>query len=137
MDPHGRRHADVDRARRDLPIRDRDAAYGRDFAQKADRLGITTILTPVRAPQANAITERVIGTIRRECLEHVIVLSERHLRRIMREYVTYYNGARPHQAFRLDPPDGPRGAAAPDDRHRRVVGTPVLGGLHHVYRWAA
>ena len=115
-------------------IRDRDATFGGDFVPRARRLGIETILTPFRAPQANAVAERVVGTLRRECLDHVIVVNERHLRRLLREYVAFYNAARPHQALAQTPPAGDRedGKAGP-----RVVGEPVLGRLHHVYRWAA
>ena len=68
-------------------IRDRDRSYGGDFIARARRLGIETILTPVRAPNANAIAERVIGTLRRECLDHVIAVNEQHLRRVLGEYV--------------------------------------------------
>jgi transposase InsO family protein len=68
-------------------IRDQDRSYGGDFVPRAAALGIETVLTPVRAPKANAIAERVIGTIPRDCLDHLIVLTERHLRRILREYV--------------------------------------------------
>ena len=117
-------------------IRDRDRNYGGDFLRRARTIGIETVLTPVHAPQANALAERVIGTIRRECLDHLIVLNEAHLRRVLREYVTYYNDARPHRSLALEPPDGPRNLAPPS-RRARVVGAPVLGGLHHVYDWAA
>ena len=79
-------------------IRDRDRSYGADFIPKAARIGIETVLTPVRAPNANAIAERVIGTLRRECLDHFIVVNERHLRRVLREYVEHYNGMRPHRS---------------------------------------
>ena len=89
-------------------IRDRDASYGRDFVARAAALGIRTILTPVRAPQANAIAERCIGTVRRECLDHLIVINERHLRAVLREDVAYYNRNRPHRSLGLEPPDGPR-----------------------------
>ena len=93
------------------------------------------IIAPVRSPQANAIAERVIGTIRRECLDHAIVFNERHCRRLLREYIDFYNAARPHQSLNLQPPDRAR-------RSLRLgaecaVGRPVLGGLHHVYEWAA
>ena len=115
-------------------IRDRDAKFGGDFVPRARAMGIETILTPFRAPQANAIAERVVGTLRRECLDHVIVLNERHLRRLLREYVVFYNAARPHQALEQTPPGGDRGHSACGTR---IVGKPVLGGLHHVYRWAA
>ena len=68
-------------------IRDRDRSYGGDFVARARRIGIKTVLTPIATPQANAIAERVVGTLRRECLNHVIVVNERHLRRVLREFV--------------------------------------------------
>ena len=117
-------------------IRDRDASYGGAFVPRAARLGIRTILTPVRAPKANAIAERVIGTLRRECLDHVIVLSERHLRGLLREYVGYYNASRPHRALDGAAPDGPRAVVIPVGR-RELQSRSVLGGLHHTYRWRA
>jgi transposase InsO family protein len=70
-------------------LRDRDAVYGGDFVPRARRLGIETLLSPVRAPRANAIAERVIGTLRRACLDHLIILNERHLRAVLREFVRF------------------------------------------------
>ncbi len=113
-------------------IRDRDTSYGGDFVAKAAGIGIRTVLTPVRAPQANSIAERVIGTLRRECFDHVIVRNERHLRRVLSEYVRFYNDDRPHQFLALEPPNGP-----PPVGSGPVITEPVLGGLHHVYRRAA
>ena len=80
-------------------IRDRDRSDGGDFIARARRLGIETILTPVRAPNANAIAERVIGTLRRECLDHVIAVNERQRRRVLGQYVQHYNAMRPHRSF--------------------------------------
>jgi len=117
-------------------IRDRDTSYGRDFVHRAAGIGIQTILTPVRAPKANALAERVIGTIRRECTDHIIALNEQHLRRVLRAYVTYYNESRPHRSLGLQPPTGPL-AVPPRHARQKVVSEPVLEGLHHVYRWAA
>ena len=114
-------------------IRDRDRAYGRDFIARAQRLGIETILTPVRAPQANAVAERWVGTLRRECLNHIIPHNERHLRRVVEEFVAYYNETQPHRTLDLHPPAGPR---APQ-RCGRVVATPVFGGVHYRYDRAA
>ena len=102
----------------------------------AARIGITAILTPVQAPKANAIAERVIGTLRRECTDHLIALSEPHLRRVLRAYVAYYNEERPHRSLGLASPLGTRPLPPPSSR-RAVRAEPVLGGLHHVYRWAA
>ena len=98
-------------------------------------MGIETILTPVRPPNANAIAERVIDTLRKECLDHVIPLGERHLRRVVGEYIEHYNSLRPHRSLALDSPVGrPPRQPEPGDR---LVGESVLGGLHHEYRWAA
>jgi putative transposase len=117
-------------------IRDRDRSFGGDFVTRARGIGIETVLTPIRSPKANAICERVIGTLRRDCLDHVIVLGERHLRRVLREYVSYYNETRPHRSLELEPPAGAR-ELPPSSARRRIVAEPILGGLHHRYRWAA
>jgi transposase InsO family protein len=114
-------------------IRDRDRISGRGFLARAQRLGIETVLTPVRAPQANAVAERWIGTIQRECLDHIIPLSARHLRRIVQEFVEYHTQTRPHRTLDLQPPAGPR----PRQGHGRVVVIPILSGLHHRYERAA
>ena len=113
-------------------IRDRDAVYGAELARKAAGLGIRTVLTPVRAPRANAIAERLVGTLRRECLDHLIVVNERHVRAILSDFARYDNADRPHQT--LDP-DTPR----PVDRPPlgSILSRPVLGGLHHAYGRAA
>ena len=113
-------------------IRDRDTSYGGDFIPKAAGIGIQTVLTPVRSPRANSIAERVIGTLRRECFDHVIVWNEHHLRQLMAEYVRFYNEDRPHQSLGLEPPNGPKPVGSGP-----IITEPVLGGLHHVYRRAA
>ncbi len=110
-------------------IRDRDRSYGGDFITRAKRIGIKTVLTPVRAPKANAIAERVIGTLRRECVDHIIPLNARHLRRVLLEYVASYNATRPHRTLELETPEGPRSVQL----HGRVVSIPVLAGTHHRY----
>ncbi|MDA1061728.1 MAG: integrase core domain-containing protein [Chloroflexi bacterium] len=110
-------------------VRDRDRAYGGGFIASARAIGIESVLTPVRAPKANAIAERLVGTLRRECTNHVIPLNERHLRRVLLEYVDYYNATRPHRTLELETPE----AARTVQRHGRVVAHPVLGGLHHRY----
>jgi hypothetical protein len=85
-------------------------------------------LTPVRAPQANAVEERWIGTRRRKCLQHIIPLNERHLRRLVGEFVMYDDETWPHRTLNRDPPEGPR----PRQCHGRVVPIPILGGLQDV-----
>ena len=99
---------------------------------KARAIGIKTVLTPVRAPQANAIAERVVGTLRRECLDHLLIVNERHLRLVLREYVAHYNHVRPHQALELWAPDDRR-PRSPPRSEGQVVGRPIPGGLHHEY----
>jgi hypothetical protein len=116
-------------------VRDRDAVDGRDFVRQAHALGIRTLLTPFQAPRANALAERVIRTLRRERLDHVVVLNARHLERVLAEFVQYDNADRPHRSLRLTPP---RPAARdPCAASGTVVAHPVLGGLHHVYGRAA
>ncbi len=88
----------------DYLIRDRDRCYGGNFIPRAAKIGTETILTPVHAPKANAIAERVVGTLRRECLDFLIIINERHLRAVLREYVEHYNRARPHRSLELAPP---------------------------------
>jgi len=113
-------------------LRDRDAVYGRDFRRRAQRMGIDAIATPIHAPKANAIAERVIRTLRRECLDHLIVLDEQHLGSVLSDFVAYYNQERPHRTLGLQTPElKPRPTAGP------IRSRPVLNGLHHVYERAA
>ena len=113
-------------------LRDRDAVYGRDFRARAERVGIDAIATPVRSPRANAVAERGIGTLRRECLDHMLVLDEHHLLSVVREFVAYYNSDRPHRTLGLQTPEPrPRPTTGP------MWSRPVLNGLHHVYERAA
>jgi len=97
--------------------------------------GITILRTPHRAPRANAVCERFLGSVRRECLDHVLVLSERRLARVLREYVAYFNWARPHQGLEQATPEPSPRTPGNDDRPIRAIA--VLGGLHHTYSRAA
>ena len=116
-------------------IRERDRCFGGDFVARAAGIGITTILTPVRAPNANAIAERAIGTLRRERLDHLIVINERHLRCVLGKHVQHDNTMRPDRSLGLAGSEGrPRTDRSPGARLRRQA---VFGGLHHDYRWAA
>jgi len=117
-------------------IRDGDACYGGSFIPRAAKLGMQTVLTPVHAPEANAIAERLVGTLRRDCLDHVIIFNERHLLRLLAEYVAHYNAARPHRSLGLDAPNGPIARAAPPPLSW-IVARSVFGGLEYEYEWMA
>ena len=110
-------------------IHDGDKIFGPRFDDRIRILGIEPIKTAPQSPWQNCFVERVNGTLRRECLNHLIVLGERHLRRILREFVTYYNEGRGHQSLRATPI--PRQPCSAKSHH--VVATRVLGGLHHTY----
>ena len=114
-------------------IRDNDTKFGVEFDQLAEATGISVKRTPYRAPMANAFCERFIGSLRRECLDHVLVLGVGHLRRVLREYAGFFNAHRPHQGIGQRVP-ARRNDGDPDCRPAaEVVSIPVLGGLHHVY----
>lgn len=118
-------------------IRDRDSKYGPTFAQVAAATGIAELRTAYRAPQQNAICERFLGSVRRECLDHVLVLGEAHLRRILHEYVRYFNHDRPHQGLAQQIPGAAAVEIARGEQRGCVRAMPILGGLHHSYARAA
>ncbi len=123
-------------------IRDRDSIFSVEVDDQLKAFGLRVLRTPTRAPQANAYCERLVGTVRRECLDFMIPLGEKHLSRILAEWVTHYNQGRPHSS--LGPgipepvemllPTQPHGRYFSTDIHK-VVARPILGGLHHEYRW--
>jgi transposase InsO family protein len=115
-------------------IRDRDGIYGDYFKERMKGLGIEEVPTAPRSPWQNPYCERVIGSIRRECLNHMIVLSERHLHRVLTEYFDYYHNSRCHLSLDRNSPT-PREAEPPC--RGEVVAIPYLGGLHHRYTRAA
>ena len=118
-------------------IHDRDSIYGVDFRRRVKGFGTRCLFTPPRAPTANAFCERVIGTLRRGCLDNLIILDDLHAERILREYVRYYHG-RPHRGLGMQAPTGARWL--PPVRPvpaEEVRSRPVLGGLHHEYAVAA
>ncbi len=118
-------------------IRDNDRKYGADFARVAATTGITEVRTAYRAPRQNATCERFLGSVRRDCLDHVLVLGEAHLRRLLREYVAYFNRDRPHQGLRQRVPEATTAETSCGEQCSSVHAVPVLGGLHHVYSRAA
>jgi transposase InsO family protein len=125
-------------------IRDNDTKFGAAFSRVAAVSGIKELRIAYKAPKMNAFCERFLGSVRRECLDHLLILSERHLHEILKEYIEYFNRSRPHQGIGQGipavaaPPEGkpaPESAEAKADG--RVIAFPVLGGLHHDYRKAA
>jgi len=118
-------------------VRDRDAKFSGSFDAVLRAEGVRVIRTPIRAPRANAFAERFVRTVRRECLDHLLIYGRRHLERVLQTYVAHYLQERPHRGLRLAVPAGTRAPQA-----RRATQTPVerrdvLGGLIHEYRWAA
>jgi len=111
-------------------IRDRDQVYGERFSRQAKTLDIGEVVIAPRSPWQNAYAERVIGSIRRECLDHVVVIGERHLMRILSEYVDYYNRTRTHLSLTKDAPEPRR---VQPSSHGGVVEVSRVGGLHHEY----
>ena len=109
-------------------IRDRDRVYGEAFTRRIRAMGIRDRPTAPRSPWQNGHAERLIGSIRRECLDHILVLGERHLRDVLRSYAEYYNVARTHLSLVKETPV-PRAVHAAG----RIVPLPILGGLHHHY----
>jgi putative transposase len=117
-------------------IRDNDSKFGPSFERVAKTTGIEVLKTPYRAPKANAICERFLGSLRRECLDHFLILSERHLHRLVKEYMVYFNHARPHQGIEQHIPCQPERPEDPP-ASGKIASRPVLSGLHHDYYWQA
>jgi transposase InsO family protein len=125
-------------------IHDRDSIFSQQLDQSIRHLGVRVLKTPVRTPQANALCERLIGTLRRECLDFLIPLTESHLQRLLYTWVRHYNGGRPHMALGPGIPQPPVHLPAALQVHRhtlpeplRVTVRPLLGGLYHEYRLEA
>jgi putative transposase len=127
-------HAFPDETRPAYLLRDRDAIYGADFQRRVERMGIRQVVIAPRAPWQNPFADRVIGSIRRDCLDLAIVLSERHLRRLLRTYLAYYNVTRPHQSLNNDSPC--RRTVQPISSGP-IVAVPEVDGLHHRHQRAA
>jgi transposase InsO family protein len=121
-------------------IHDRDGIFSLSVDQALKGFGVRALKTPARTAQGNGYCERLVGTVRRECLDYLIPINERHLKSILKEFVVHYNRGRPHSALGPGIPEPPQ-AKFPASGHRhklpaehRVKSTPVLGGLHHEYR---
>ena len=111
-------------------LRDRDTIYSDGSQRRVHGMGITEVVSAPSSPWQNPYAERLIGSVRRECLDHVIILNERHLRRVLARYVAYYHRARTHRSLTKDTPIG-RPVQAPTEGC--VVAFSVVGGLHHRY----
>lgn len=111
-------------------LRDRDRKYGSGYAARVESLGVGEVIIAPRSPWQNPYVERVIGSIRRDFLDHVIILNERHLRRLLREYVSYYHNCRTHLSLNKDTP-AHRAVEPPETGN--IVAFPHMGGLHHRY----
>jgi transposase InsO family protein len=109
-------------------IRDRDGAYGETFIRRLEAMGIRDRPSSARSPWQNGHAERLIGSIRRDCLDHVVVFGERHLRHLLNAYQRYYNEVRTHLSLQKDAP-----IARTIQSAGRIVPVPLLGGLHHQY----
>ena len=122
-------------------IHDRDSIFARQLDESIGALGLSVLKSPPHCPKANALCERVIGTIRRECLDWLIPISERHLRSTLESWVEHYNRGRPHSSLGPGVPDPPQELTVIpklESRHQLaagalVVAKSVLGGLHHEY----
>jgi putative transposase len=118
-------------------IHDHDAIFSAGFDTSLAHLGIEVIETPVRNPQANSLYERLIGTLRSECLDWIIPLNEQHLQKTLRSWLLHYNCSRPHSSLGRGLPDPPSNSRVSRQHHRhrpsRVIAQSVLNGLHHEY----
>jgi putative transposase len=115
-------------------LRDRDRIFGDLFQRRICSMGIKEVMTAYRSPWQNAYVERLNGSIRRECTDHVIIWNERHLKKVLREYFDYYNNDRTHLGINKESPTG-RQVAKKTSISDRLVELPKVGGLHHRYEW--
>jgi putative transposase len=115
-------------------ICDRDHKFGSCFARVAATSGIKILKTPYQTPRANAICERFLGSVRRECLDHLFILQEKQLHRILGAYVQYFNQVRPHQGIKQHIPEHYGEPLPLDNKRGKILSLPILGGLHHDYR---
>jgi putative transposase len=117
-------------------LHDRDSKFSGAFDEVLRNEGMRIIRTPIRAPNANAYAERWVGTLRRECLDRILIVNRRHLEQVLRAYTAHYNRHRPHRSLSLQPPDQQPAAAVPVPA-RRIHKHELLGGLINEYKAAA
>ena len=118
-------------------IRDNDDKFGSCFARVAATSNLKILKTPYYASRANAICERFLGSVRRECLDLMLILHEKQLHRTLNAYVAYFNRARPHQGVQQQIPDQGGSSVSFDHEKEKVISVPILGGLHHEYQKVA
>jgi len=118
-------------------IRDNDRKFGLHFARVATTSGIKVLRTPYRTPQANAVCERFLGSVRRACLDYFLIFHEKQLSRLLKAYAMYFNQARPHQGLQQRIPEPPVLSVSASHQSNKMISVPVLGGLHHDYQRAA
>jgi transposase InsO family protein len=111
-------------------LRDRDAIYGEEFKRRVGNLGMEELKIAPRSPWQNPYVERMIGTLRHECLDHMLIFNEGQLHRILTAFLDYYQRTRPHKSLADDSPDG---REVEDEVQKKILALPVLGGLHHHY----
>jgi transposase InsO family protein len=112
-------------------IRDHDSKFGSSFARVATTSAIEILKTPVHAKRPNAICERFLRSVRQECLDHLLILHEKQLQRVLNEYVAYFNFARPHQGIRQQLPESNTSSLSSHQAGNKVIAVPIVGGLHH------
>jgi transposase InsO family protein len=118
-------------------IRDHDGKCGTRFARVAETSGIKVLKAPYHAKRPNAICERFLESVRRECLDHMLILREKQVHRVLRAYIEYLNRARPHQGIHQQVPERAVTSVVSDQLADRIISVPILGGLHHEYRRVA
>jgi len=118
-------------------MRDNDSKFGPCFARVAKTSTIKILKTPVHAKRPNAVCERFLRSVRQECLDHLLILHGKQLRRVLNGYVAYFNQARPHQGIQQQIPDSSGSSRATPQAGTKVIGVPILSGLHHDYRKVA
>ena len=118
-------------------IRNRDRKYVAGFDEVFRSEGLRIVRTPIKAPLANAFAERIVGTLRRECLDRTLLFGRRHLESVLKTYIAHYNGHRPHRSLDMNPPVPKPPWVTSDAPARSVIRRDVLGGLIHEYERAA
>ena len=114
-----------------------ESTFGSCFTRVAMTSHIEMLKTPYQAPRANAICERFLRSVRQECLDHVLILHEKQLQRVLNSYVAYFNRARPHQGIGQQIPEQSSSGLSAQEAGNQVIARPIMGGLHHDYCWAA